>query len=211
MNKSSLLFVGFLFTFTTSWLGLVVAPYFQIGHLHAVTDEDTKNSFPPKLSGLAEQGRKVYAANGCIYCHSQQVRGENQGSDLARGWGARRTVPRDYIYDRPVFLGTMRTGPDLANIGARQRGEAGAKWLHLHFYWPQAMSPGSIMPNFRFLYRMQKIVGNGSKDALHFPETGPQPYIPDGYEIVPTEEAKALVAYLQELNHNYPLPEAPTN
>jgi phosphoserine aminotransferase len=33
--------------------------------------------------------------------------------------------------------------------------------------------------------------------------------LPDGYEVVPTAEAEALVAYLLSLNRNYPLPEAP--
>jgi cytochrome c oxidase cbb3-type subunit II len=32
---------------------------------------------------------------------------------------------------------------------------------------------------------------------------------PAGYEIVPTEEGKALVAYLISLKRNYSLPEAP--
>jgi hypothetical protein len=32
---------------------------------------------------------------------------------------------------------------------------------------------------------------------------------PAGYEIVPTEEGKALVAYLISLKRNYALPEAP--
>ena len=41
------------------------------------------------------------------------------GSDIERKWGKRRSAPRDYIFDRPVLLGKMRMGPDLANVGKR--------------------------------------------------------------------------------------------
>src|SRR5437764_13990306 len=70
-------------------------------------------------SGMVQQGARVYAANGCIYCHSQQVRADYAANDIERKWGDRRSAPRDYIFDRPVFLGKMRMGQDLANIGAR--------------------------------------------------------------------------------------------
>ena len=68
---------------------------------------------------MAERGRKVYVANGCVYCHSQQVRADYAGSDIERKWGDRRSAPRDYIFDRPVLLGVARMGPDLANVGKR--------------------------------------------------------------------------------------------
>ncbi len=61
----------------------------------------------------------IYAANGCVYCHSQQVRADYAGSDIERKWGDRRSAPRDYIFERPVQLGKMSMGPDLANIGKR--------------------------------------------------------------------------------------------
>ena len=208
MNRFPLLFLGLMFTFFTAWVGLVIAPLKQYGGLQPVTDPDNPSStLPPPYSALAQRGREVYAANGCLYCHSQQVRPKDQGSDLDRGWGRRPTVARDYIYDRPVFLGTMRTGPDLINIGMRQ---PSAKWHHLHLYAPRAMSPGSIMPNFRHLYILQKIAGKGSPDALEFPP-GKGPVIKPGYEIVPSEDARALVAYLLSMNHGYSLDEAPVD
>lgn len=208
MNRFSILFAGIFATFAAAWLGFVAIPYFQIGHLKPVLNEDTNTSFPPVPPGLASEGHRVYAQSGCVYCHTQQVRGASQGADLERGWGTRRTVARDYIYEKPAFLGTMRTGPDLANIGARQRGDAGARWHHLHLYNPSATSPGSIMPSFRYLYTVQKIEGHGSPDALQF-DAAHAPKIPDDYEIVPTSDAKALVAYLLYLDHSYALPEAP--
>ena len=122
--------------------------------------------YPIPLVGLAALGEQVYARNGCIYCHSQQVRPEGFGADFERGWGPRRTVARDYLYNRRVMLGTMRTGPDLANIGARQPSKS---WHHLHLYNPQITSPGSIMPPFAFLYEERPIVGEPSVDALDLP------------------------------------------
>jgi hypothetical protein len=47
------------------------------------------------------------------------VRADYAASDIERKWGQRRSAPRDYIFDRPVLLGTMRMGPDLANVGHR--------------------------------------------------------------------------------------------
>ena len=74
-------------------------------------------------SGMVERGARVYAANGCIYCHSQQVRADYAADDIERKWGDRRSAPRDYIFERPVFLGKMRMGQDFANIGARAPAE----------------------------------------------------------------------------------------
>src|SRR4029078_7017016 len=68
---------------------------------------------------MFKQGEHVYAANGCVYCHTQQVRADYIADDIERKWGNRRSTPRDYIFDRPVFLGKMRMGQDLSNIGAR--------------------------------------------------------------------------------------------
>jgi cytochrome c oxidase cbb3-type subunit 2 len=123
------------------------------------------------------------------------------GADIARNWGQRRTVTRDYIYDKPVMLGTMRTGPDLSNIGSRQ---ASVSWQMLHLYNPRIPSKGSIMPPFRYLFEQRKIKDKPSPDALQFPpEFAPE----HGYEIVPKPEAKALVQYLLSLKANAPLPE----
>lgn len=202
MNKMSILVLGIFATFFTSWVGLVAYPYVKLGQYLPAVEEDTGNVVPPNLSGLAIHGQRVYAANGCIYCHSQQVRQVGYGSDLERGWGSRPTVARDYMRERPAFLGTMRTGPDLANIGARQ---PSVNWHHQHLYQPRIVSPGSLMPAYRYLYRKQKIVGQRSANAIELlPPDQPE----EGYEIVPTYEAEALVAYLLSLNRNYPLPEA---
>jgi cytochrome c oxidase cbb3-type subunit II len=207
MDRGMILFVGCVITFTSSWLGLIVVPQLFLGREEpAVVEEITKATYPRPLSGIEEHGRGVYMANGCIYCHSQYVRSEKLGdnSDIRRGWGGnhnRRSVSRDYLFDRPIQLGTMRTGPDLANVGTRWSDD----WQHKHLYNPRMMIPGSIMPPFAFLYEVRKITGQPSRDALQLSgEWQPE----EGYEIIPTGDAKALVAYLKSLNQNADLPEA---
>src|SRR6266404_3916823 len=117
------LFLGIFGTFAFSWVGLTVIPNWQIGHLNPQSDEEGTDIYPMPQSGMVQWGARVYAANGCIYCHSEQVRAEYAGADIDRKWGDRRSAPRDYIFERPVLLGKMRMGQDLANIGARAPAE----------------------------------------------------------------------------------------
>jgi hypothetical protein len=119
MKGLAALFLGIFGTFAFSWIGLTVIPTWQIGHLSPESDEEGTDIYPRPQSGLFKRGEHVYAANGCVYCHSQQVRADYIADDIERKWGNRRSAPRDYIFDRPVFLGKMRMGQDLANIGAR--------------------------------------------------------------------------------------------
>ena len=113
------LFLGIFGTFAFSWIGLTVIPTWQIGHLNPESDEEGTDIYPRPQSGMFDRGAHVYAANGCVYCHSQQVRADYIADDIERKWGNRRSAPRDYIFERPVFLGKMRMGQDLADIGAR--------------------------------------------------------------------------------------------
>jgi cytochrome c oxidase cbb3-type subunit 2 len=177
---------------------LVVMPYLEV--------RDVKP--PPQLKPYTSaqlRGREVYVANGCVYCHSQQPRDRNLGPDAQRGWG-RASVPADYFYDRPHLLGSMRTGPDLFNIGARQPSK---DWHLGHLYQPRAYVQDSIMPSYPYLFTVKD-----EKDAA---AEGEQPLaLPPGYRpmigqvVVPTPAALDLVKYLQGMDHTYPvLPPAP--
>jgi len=203
MNRLPVILSGALLAFAAAWLGLVFYPADRLGHLGPELSKQTGEPFPPPLSALAQEGQRVYAANGCVYCHSQQVRPAWLSNDIAKGYGPRQTVARDYIRERPVFLGTMRTGPDLTNVGVRWTDPA---WHYQHLYEPSAITPGSIMPSFRFLFLTREIGEKYSSDAVLV--RGPHAP-PPGYEVVPSEEARALVAYLLSLKHDYPLTEAP--
>ena len=292
------LFLGIFGTFAFSWVGLTVIPNWQIGHLNPQSDEEGTDIYPMPQSGMVTRGARVYAANGCNYCHSQQVRAEYSGADIERKWGDRRSAPRDYIFERPALLGKMRMGQDLANIGARapkeeespspaggaspapqaaaaspgavasakaaspppatspspatspgaiaskpptSPGPAGpppskspaaaaaaagtpaaspspsapwpeqtaglppmysAAWHHVHLYSPRSINLDSNMPSYRFLYQTRRISDARSSDALQLTGSDAPP---EGWEIVPTYDAKCLVAYMMALNQSHPL------
>jgi cytochrome c oxidase cbb3-type subunit II len=267
MDRGMVIFVGALLTFGSSWLGLVFFPYRQLQNQQPYTASPGDDAYPRAYSEKALAGVGVYAGNGCIYCHSQQVRSEKfgnwwedgemkTGADIRRGWGTRRNVSRDYLHDRPAFLGTMRTGPDLANVGARYS----AAWQHQHLFNPRSFNAWSTMPSFAFLYRKEKVeAGRRAETALRLgrewtvnpgyrwrptdPEwdaiLAAQPGLADalkgaagdidlntpegksrllalwltteeeGQQVVPTDDADNLVAYLMELRKaETPLPEA---
>lgn len=125
------------------------------------------------------------------------------GPDLERGWGRRRSVAVDFLWDHPVMPGALRVGPDLANVGARL---SDARWLLEHLWDPQIHSPGSMMPPYRYLFDVRPAGEQPSADALVLPVGhGPGP----GWEVIPRPEAWALVAYLQSLNASPALFEAP--
>jgi len=125
------------------------------------------------------------------------------GPDITRGWGMRQSVAEDYLYDQPVQLGSLRAGPDLANIGMR---DPDANWQLTHLYAPSGVVKGSTMPPFRYLFELRKIGATPSPDALQFPK---EFVLPAGYEVVAKPEAKQLAAYLLSLRANAPLYSAP--
>jgi cytochrome c oxidase cbb3-type subunit 2 len=157
----------------------------------------------PVLQGLtpAEADAAVRVLNGAGAKATVSI--VPVGPDLARGWGKRRTVARDFLFDYPVALGSQRIGPDLANVGARQ---PDAGWHLRHLYAPRLEVKVSAMPPHRFLFEKRKIERSPSPDAMVLPrDLAPPP----GYEIVPKPEAGALVAYLLSLRADAPLFEAP--
>lgn len=203
MNNGPLIFLGAFLTIVFSWSGIVLTNHLQWGRMQPYYDEVEGKAFPSPMSGVAKQGKQVYQELGCIYCHSQQVRRPGFGGDTGRGWGDRQSVPRDYLHQERVLLGTMRTGPDLMTVGARP---LTADWHFKHLLDPQITSPGSTMPPYPFLFETRKIQGEPSVHALTGLSGAHAP--PEGYEVVPTARAEALVAYLLSLKHEYDYPEA---
>lgn len=211
MNRAPLIFLGAFFAIAFSWTGIVLVNHISFGQLTPHYDESEERAFPEAIPGLALRGKRVYQELGCVYCHTQQVRRPGYGSDIDRGWGERQSVARDYIRERRVFLGTMRTGPDLRNVGARLNQQPGIEWHYRHFFDPVITSPGSNMPPYRFLYDYRPIVGEPSANSIQHLFTDEQRahYGIDkpGYELVPTERLDALIAYLLHLNDTYEYPE----
>ena len=141
-------------------------------------------------------GRQSYISNGCVYCHSQQPRDIAQAPDFKRGWG-RASIAGDYAYDTPHLLGTMRTGPDLMNIGARQPSK---DWQLGHLYQPRAYTPGSIMPSYPYLFEVRQGQAQANETVVNLPPTFAKP----GEVVVARPEALALVEYLLAMDRTYP-------
>lgn len=171
-------------------LMLVIAPGMQINARPA------PDALMP-YSEAEQRGRDVYVSLGCLYCHSQQPRSGDQAPDGERGWG-RASVAADYTYDQPHQLGTMRTGPDLLNVGARLPSEG---WHLTHLYQPRAIFDWSIMPAYPYLFDEKPQIEPGDIVVALPPEYAPQ----DGV-IVASEQALDLTAYLQSLDRTYEVP-----
>ncbi len=184
------LIAGALAIVTFSIVALVVMPYI-------LTPRVATEAKPVAYTANETRGRAVYIANGCVYCHSQQPRDPSVAPDGLRGWG-RPSVPNDYVRDEPHLLGTMRTGPDLFNIGARQPSQ---DWHLGHLYQPRAYTPGSIMPAFPFLFAERR----GALEPGDVVITLPPGVAPAGVRIVAREDAMRLVDYLLSLDHTYPV------
>jgi len=138
------------------------------------------------LSALEARGREVYVANGCSYCHTQQVRPLDEDKVFGRPSAA-----SDFKYQTPELLGSERTGPDLTNIGVRQPSSV---WQYIHLYEPRAVVPESIMPSFDWLFEVVDRAPAGVS-----PVPLPKAYAPVHGVVVPTREAEALIAYLAAL------------
>lgn len=195
MDRYRVIFAGAVLTAVFAFFVLAWVPQRQ---LSAVVPMDQLRPY------TAEQlaGRGVYVSMGCVYCHTQQVRDPGYGTDHLRGWG-RASYPEDYRYDTPHLLGTMRTGPDLTNIGVRQPSR---NWHHAHLFQPRALVAGSLMPSFPFLYEDKAAAGAGDEVVTLPPEHA----LPEGRVLVARADAQRLVDYLVSLNRNYPRADART-
>lgn len=95
------------------------------------------------------EGRKIYVAEGCWYCHTQQTR-TIEADTVRSGWRDVRSpvsTPDEFVYDQPHMFGTRRVGPDLSRVG----GKYDAQWHATHFRDPRSLVPGSAMPPFPWI------------------------------------------------------------
>jgi cytochrome c oxidase cbb3-type subunit 2 len=153
MNSGPLLFLGLFATMACSWTGFILAPQLQLGGLTqtntVVVGDASLSNLSAGPAGRSSCGAEIYRANGCAACHTEMVRPPDLGSDIQRGWGARRSLAEDYLFEQPVMLGSQRIGPDLANFGRRSDTTNG---IYLRLYDPRLITPGSVMPPYRFLF-----------------------------------------------------------
>lgn len=189
MQNETKLLAGGMAMLGIATSALVIVPYMTVRDVKPI------DGLKPYTS-MELRGRQEYIAQGCVYCHSQQPRARNFAPDFERGWG-RASVAGDYAYDTPHLLGSMRTGPDLLNIGARQPSE---QWHLGHLYQPRAYVPGSVMPSYPYMFELKDVAGPGDV-AVQVPPG----FAPPNKVVVARPQALDLVAYLKSLNRTYPV------
>lgn len=174
--------------------GIAIYPAFQM-----------QNDYEPlpgqeDLTQEERYGLEVYVSEGCVACHTQQVR----NIEMDAMWGDRPGIPQDFHYSKkrldvwrqsPSLLGSERTGPDLTNVGKRQSSDA---WHLLHLYEPRAVVEESVMPSYRWLFNTVDSTMVSEDDIV---VSGiPEEYgVDKGKKVVATRKAKALMAYLKAL------------
>ncbi|KGO09903.1 cytochrome c [Elizabethkingia bruuniana] len=148
------------------------------------------------LTEEESRGKSIYIREGCVACHTQQVR----NVDMDQVFGNRPSLAVDYARNKRLnlfqntatLMGTERTGPDLTNIGARQSSK---DWQYSHLFNPRSVVPQSIMPSYKWLFLVKDQLDPGDKEIS----------LPDAFrkgikgKIVPSKDASDLVAYLLSL------------
>jgi len=201
-----------MISFHTNHRLLLVAPALTFAILTVIIaivpaiHENTRYPGDPDRKPLpadVARGRALYMAEGCSYCHTQQVRVDTRRSVGPDGrfpplaadarWG-RPTTPEDYADQDPPLLGTQRTGPDLADAAGRL---PSADWHYTHLYDPRLVVPDSRMPAYRWYFTTADRRTEGDREILL-----PAAVVAaqgKGFKIFATRDAQALVAYILSL------------
>jgi cytochrome c oxidase cbb3-type subunit I/II len=205
------------------WLFAVLTTVaISIGGLVEIVPMFTAKLGPEPMPGITPYtaleiaGRDIYIREGCYTCHSQMVRPMRAEMLRYGEW----TRAGEYAYDHPFLLGSRRTGPDLQRVG----GKYPDTWHYEHMRDPRSISPGSIMPSYRWLLE-QRYDTSDVVASLKAPRKVGLPYTDaqlagapasmrseagdivgrlaaGGVRTDPDREIIALIAYLQRLGRD---------
>ncbi|GAA0845260.1 MAG: cytochrome-c oxidase, cbb3-type subunit II [Cupriavidus sp.] len=169
----------------------IVPLFFQ----HSTTQPDP--GITP-YSPLRLMGRDIYIREGCVGCHSQQVRTLQAETER---YGHFSTAGES-VYDHPFLWGSKRTGPDLARVGGRYSDD----WQRIHLRNPRDVVPESVMPSYPWLEKTP-LPTNSIQDRMRALQRLGVPYSDADIAKAPEQlsgktEEDAMVAYLQELGLN---------
>lgn len=173
-----------------SFAGLVqIIPLF---YQHSTT-EPTEGVLPYEPLQLV--GRDIYIREGCVGCHSQQIR--MLSSEVQR-YGP-YSLAGESVYDRPFLWGSKRTGPDLARVGGRYSDE----WHRVHLRDPRAVVKESNMPAYPWLQK-NPVDNVDVQRRMEVLRTLGSPYTDEQIAKAPEQlkgktEEDAIIAYLQGL------------
>ncbi len=140
-------------------------------------------------------GRDIYIREGCVSCHSQQIR--MLSSEVQR-YGP-YSLAGESKYDHPFLWGSKRTGPDLARVGQRYSDD----WHRIHLRNPRDVVKESNMPGYPWLQH-NSVENENVQDRMTVLRTLGVPYTDEQIAKAPEQlkgktEEDALVAYLQGL------------
>lgn len=144
---------------------------------------------------LRLMGRDLYIREGCVGCHSQQIR--MLRAEVQR-YGP-YSLASESVYERPFLWGSKRTGPDLTRVGERYSDE----WHRIHLRNPRVVVPESNMPGYPWLAQ-RPLQTDDISDRMRALRMLGVPYTEAQIAAAPdalkgkTEE-DAMVAYLQGL------------
>ncbi len=144
---------------------------------------------------LRLMGRDLYIREGCVGCHSQQIR--MLRAEVQR-YGP-YSLASESVYERPFLWGSKRTGPDLTRVGERYSDD----WHRIHLRNPRVVVPESNMPGYPWLAQ-QPLKTDDIADRMRTLRILGVPYTDAQIAAAPdalkgkTEE-DAMVAYLQGL------------
>ncbi len=116
--------------------------YYQAANGSWASDWKPGDGIRP-LNPLELAGRDVYQREGCMACHSLQIRTLH---DEQIRYG-HYSLAAESQYNHPHLWGSKRTGPDLARVG----GKYSDFWHIIHLRNPQSVIPESVMPQYPWL------------------------------------------------------------
>lgn len=192
---------------------ILIGGLFEIIPMQVIKSNVPTISTVKPYTPLELAGRDIYVREGCYTCHSQLVRPFRSESER---YGEYSKLG-EFVYDYPFQWGSKRLGPDLHRVG----GKYPDAWHFIHMNEPTEVSPGSIMPRYKWLYTddvdseiMEAKIGVMQTLGVPYPEgyakyaaldmMSQAKHIAKGlkeanYEIEPQKEIVALIAYLQRL------------
>lgn len=164
--------LGALALFSIGGIGSTLIPPLVDKSLH------TSDRPVHEYTDQERRGIDIYRAEGCVYCHTQQIR-DLQSDQQRYGWrlvDAAVSESWEYTNDEYQFLGTKRTGPDLARVGGKYSNE----WHWAHFKDPRNM--GEKFRSSRGPYESSSVM--------------------QSFDFLTDEQIHDLTAYLQTLGRN---------
>jgi cytochrome c oxidase cbb3-type subunit 2 len=165
--------------------------------LFPVLNISVQKASVPQMTDSERRGLRIYVQQGCPTCHSQQVK------SFAEDAPGLPTIANDFIHigrtnlfeGTPNVVNAQPTGPNLANIGVLRPSKS---WHLRHLYNPEIVNKASEMPAYPHLFRVEKYPGHSTVVDV------PDDISPDNKDVVATQKAIDLVAYLKGLKQrNY--------